>query len=223
MRYAIGEVLLVMVGILLALQVNNWNEYRKARIIENKVLENLVENIENNERVLESKLNQIINARRHTSTLMTLLVDRKSYSDSINWLAKNATWMGERVGLSTIGYDYFKTAGFGIIKNDELVKEITIYYEKHVSSFNQNLNWQERVNIDKEKFIDEYFLIVSTGEYGVTLMPYNKKELFKSNHFRSLLGKIDGQRKWFEVLISFSLKESEALRLSIINELKTFE
>ena len=27
--YAIGEILLVMVGILLALQVNNWNEERK--------------------------------------------------------------------------------------------------------------------------------------------------------------------------------------------------
>ena len=28
--YAAGEVLLVMIGILLALQVNNWNENRKA-------------------------------------------------------------------------------------------------------------------------------------------------------------------------------------------------
>jgi hypothetical protein len=32
--YAIGEVLLVMIGILLALQVNNWNERRKDRITE---------------------------------------------------------------------------------------------------------------------------------------------------------------------------------------------
>ena len=29
MRYAVGEIVLVMVGILLALQVNNWNEERK--------------------------------------------------------------------------------------------------------------------------------------------------------------------------------------------------
>ncbi len=31
-KYAIGEILLVMIGILLALQVNNWNEARKVRI-----------------------------------------------------------------------------------------------------------------------------------------------------------------------------------------------
>ena len=29
LKYAIGEIVLVMVGILLALQVNNWNEDRK--------------------------------------------------------------------------------------------------------------------------------------------------------------------------------------------------
>ena len=29
LRYAIGEIVLVVVGILIALQVNNWNEVRK--------------------------------------------------------------------------------------------------------------------------------------------------------------------------------------------------
>lgn len=37
-KYAIGEILLVMVGILLALQVNNWNEDRKAQIKEKATL-----------------------------------------------------------------------------------------------------------------------------------------------------------------------------------------
>ena len=30
-RYAIGEIVLVVIGILIALQINNWNEERKLR------------------------------------------------------------------------------------------------------------------------------------------------------------------------------------------------
>ena len=40
--YAIGEIALVMIGILLALQVNNWNESRKERVQEIKLYENLL-------------------------------------------------------------------------------------------------------------------------------------------------------------------------------------
>ena len=33
-KYAIGEIILVVIGILIALQINNWNEWRKDRIME---------------------------------------------------------------------------------------------------------------------------------------------------------------------------------------------
>ena len=39
--YAIGEIVLVVIGILLALQVNNWNETRKDRLTEREILQNL--------------------------------------------------------------------------------------------------------------------------------------------------------------------------------------
>jgi hypothetical protein len=41
LRYAIGEIFLVVIGILIALQINNWNENRKERLIEIKYLSNL--------------------------------------------------------------------------------------------------------------------------------------------------------------------------------------
>jgi hypothetical protein len=41
MRYAIGEILLVMIGILLALQVNNWNNNRSSRALEVKYLKGI--------------------------------------------------------------------------------------------------------------------------------------------------------------------------------------
>jgi len=45
LKYAIGEIVLVMIGILLALQVNNWNELRKMRAKESGYLERLQEDV----------------------------------------------------------------------------------------------------------------------------------------------------------------------------------
>jgi len=46
--YAIGEIILVVIGILIALQVNNWNEYKKDRAIERKLLIELTDNLKIN-------------------------------------------------------------------------------------------------------------------------------------------------------------------------------
>lgn len=43
--YALGEIILVVIGILIALQINNWNENRKEKIEEKAILENLYENL----------------------------------------------------------------------------------------------------------------------------------------------------------------------------------
>ncbi|TDQ17022.1 hypothetical protein DFQ04_1670 [Algoriphagus boseongensis] len=45
LAYAAGEILLVMIGILLALQVNNWNEARKTKLTEEAILKNLVQDL----------------------------------------------------------------------------------------------------------------------------------------------------------------------------------
>jgi hypothetical protein len=44
-KYAIGEIVLVVIGILIALQINNWNENRKETIEEKAILESLYENL----------------------------------------------------------------------------------------------------------------------------------------------------------------------------------
>ena len=38
LKYAIGEIILVVIGILIALQINNWNETNKERSYENYIL-----------------------------------------------------------------------------------------------------------------------------------------------------------------------------------------
>ena len=48
LRYAVGEIVLVVIGIFIALQVNNWNEYRKEKVEEKKILLSLHNEISNN-------------------------------------------------------------------------------------------------------------------------------------------------------------------------------
>ena len=55
LKYAIGEIILVLIGILLALQVNNWNEVRKQRIEEIGLLRNMSTDFEiKNKQLLEA-------------------------------------------------------------------------------------------------------------------------------------------------------------------------
>ena len=54
--YAIGEVMLVVIGILIALQVNNWNEKRKEKLREHSILVQLEEDYSANLRQLEDKM-----------------------------------------------------------------------------------------------------------------------------------------------------------------------
>lgn len=55
--YAVGEIALVVIGILIALQVNNWNEARKERIGERKLITALIEEIASNLDSLAANLN----------------------------------------------------------------------------------------------------------------------------------------------------------------------
>ena len=44
-KYAIGEIILVVIGILIALQINNWNEKRKESKQEIAILKSLQSNL----------------------------------------------------------------------------------------------------------------------------------------------------------------------------------
>ena len=45
LKYAIGEIVLVVLGILIALQINNWNELNKERASEKIILNEIRDNL----------------------------------------------------------------------------------------------------------------------------------------------------------------------------------
>ena len=55
-KYAIGEIILVVIGILIALQINNWNTHRIERLKEDSYLVNLKRDLNNQMQMIERNL-----------------------------------------------------------------------------------------------------------------------------------------------------------------------
>src|SRR5210317_1047306 len=76
-KYAIGEIILVMVGILLALQVNNWNENRKENLVYQKFLVKLKSNLKDDISLYKDVIEKNIRYNKHLDTCITILKNYK--------------------------------------------------------------------------------------------------------------------------------------------------
>lgn len=87
LKYAIGEIILVMVGILLALQVNNWNEQRKTKGNQEKYLTLLeTEAINNLKQVTDTK--EAVRTMNVWQTKIFKLIDGKKDTITEDYLSK---------------------------------------------------------------------------------------------------------------------------------------
>lgn len=140
--YAIGEIALVVLGILIALQINNWNEYRKDRLQEQKILLEFQDFFEANIAQLEQKISVrklIISNARDAITYIDLKkeVPLDSFIIKLAGLIATPTFDPVNNGLLT-------TENLQLIRNDSL---------RHYLS-----NFTSRVADIKESE-DEYILL----------------------------------------------------------------
>ncbi|AVR45385.1 hypothetical protein C7S20_08940 [Christiangramia fulva] len=131
-RYAIGEIILVVIGILIALQINNWNQKR----IENNVLwgylNNISVNIQNDldqasdlNFVLDQLANNTPRFWRLRSKPHFTLTDYKNTQDHINTLFGLQTFEP-----NTSGFETLKTTGYmGKLQNTDMETLLFFYYD----------------------------------------------------------------------------------------------
>ncbi len=82
--YAVGEILLVMIGILLALQVNNWNEGKKNRALESEYLQRIAVDLKITEQSVDDKLKHWQTSAEATDFLLASLADPSLEVSSIH-------------------------------------------------------------------------------------------------------------------------------------------
>jgi len=128
--YAIGEIILVVIGILIALSINNWNEAGKNRLLEQSYLINLMDEFRSNK-------NSLIDVKNRDSTELVMgemLMDfhqfEKFDGDTLN-VAEAIEWLGFTRNFTfkrDVWNDIYSTGNSLIFQNSELQKSISEFY-----------------------------------------------------------------------------------------------
>lgn len=127
LRYAIGEIVLVVIGILIALQINNWNEHQKSKKDERYVLTEILKNLEEDAVLVDEIIAQRQKAKTAIIALQDLTKSQRRFNDSLQFhLVSLLTF--ERYYPINNAYEILKSKGLQL-SNNELTTKISRYYD----------------------------------------------------------------------------------------------
>ena len=141
--YAIGEIILVVIGILIALQINNWNEQNKSKKEEMKILNEIKISLARDLKYMSINLRSDSSSIRHLKIIKEQLQLEKPTIDSLNYFYQSLLFTNS-VDITTGPYETLKSKGLDLISNDSLRNGIVYYYEQ-----------TSKYYIDKNFFLDK--------------------------------------------------------------------
>jgi len=130
LKYAIGEIILVVIGILIALQINNWNEKRKEAIQEQKILGELKSDFLYNKRELNrniKKATALVNRCDSLIVLFGLPKESVNLNNVVRFtrlLSAYSTFDPSNGALNSL----ISSGNLNIIKNDSLKMRLSRWF-----------------------------------------------------------------------------------------------
>ncbi len=147
--YAVGEVFLVVIGILIALQINNWNELRKINTQKKALLTNVQTDLRNDLRQLVIVRNDIIEKDQLGMYLMSYFNSDKHYSefdeDKLRLGFMNAIDIQE-FDPNRLGYRELLSTGIVNRIEDNSLK--ALLFDHYEISVRENFDFRQRERYD---------------------------------------------------------------------------
>lgn len=154
--YAIGEIILVVIGILIALQINNWNEERKAKVRETNTALELLSELKQNLVVTEAEL---IYAETRMDYIRRILSwtrpdPPKISFEEFNYALSEASGYTEYLPLISKVEKVLRLDNFEFISSDSLDEELIEYY----SAVDQVKKYHQ-YSVDTWKMLNQSYLV----------------------------------------------------------------
>lgn len=173
-KYAIGEIVLVVIGILIALQINNWNENRKNKITEAEYYCRILDDFKLNEKLIDENY-ELTNKR--IKLTKALIKDLNNIpNDRSIILNKFASALRHDVSVpSNITFEDISSSGQLKLLTDIKLKNRLLEYSTFL---NNTLNLLKENRNEVVKRYTDFELISVLGYQDID---YMKKELDKEH------------------------------------------
>ena len=187
--YAVGEIILVVIGILIALAINNNNEAKKTKKFEYQILKDIESAIGGNLWQMEMGLRCSKEGIQSVDIIHKHFDNEIPYNDSLDiHFSRSLKWCSPV--LNNPGYESLKVYGRNLITNDSIRSALNIY----------DVGWIETLGQRQE----DYFYITAAPQLTelfekvamrTTMKPFNYKELRTSRAYISILNTSKANRQ----------------------------
>ncbi|NCO63848.1 MAG: hypothetical protein GW839_09345 [Flavobacteriales bacterium] len=218
LKYAVGEIVLVVIGILIALQINNWNQNRNNTAEELKILKSCKTGLEIDLEDIDHNIKRHKNSIASTDLILQMLKDNKKYDDSVAYHFSKIMLPTFFVH-STSAFETLKAKGIDIVSNEILRNKIIQVYDNGYTFFlefekdhNNQYTWGLNT-IFNTRFEDSFYYDVSSASLSGKIIPLNFDSLKNDQEFLYYLKSLRNRNI---VFINFQYKKLRILVVELI-------
>lgn len=172
--YAFGEIILVVIGILIALQINNWNIRNTNQQVLIKSFEQLLQSLETDIKDLDRVIETHTAAWNSVESYLNLLFSQNDFSGELLWELRKTTIVAEyKPRLSS--FEAVKLNGLELIENPHLIDQLFLVYEEATNDYKiQEDNIKHILRTYVEPFIAENTKVKGGSFKNYELANYEK-------------------------------------------------
>jgi hypothetical protein len=150
-KYAIGEIILVVIGILIALSLNNWNETRKSIASEKRYITDLIQDLKSDSIKLNFIDTYLKSKSASKAKITPLLQGNMAAIDSIEFHFEIQWTIRGRFTPTNITIEELKNSGsLNIIRDVDLRRQIVSLY----NSYSNEAFTEDMFNLQNNKMVD---------------------------------------------------------------------
>ena len=148
--YAIGEIFLVVIGILIALQISNLNQEKKDRDYEIKMLSEIEKGLRLDQSNLQENFDSYTTLNNTVEHFTNLTNNHVIFDDSMQSDLWKLNW-GSYLQFNRGPYDALKSSGIDRVSNDSIRNQLINFFDFRLLEFQTELDHttrRYRFNVD---------------------------------------------------------------------------